>query len=265
MAGFNPYYTSTISPPQNPIQQMNASLYPQAQGMGYQQMGSQQPNFNTGGIKKMDVSKNPWMNNDVAGKIGGIANAASGLVEGIGGAVELGRQLNEPIDYYNDMKFSVGDTEVNGVPSYAGVAKTQKELGAIDPKLAGKGAGMTGFKGGASVGASIGGAIGGGVGAIGGITALPLGAIGAGVGAVAGGIGGWIAGMTKKGKAAKAAYEAQQRAQKELKRGQNEYNEDVEDYYDTVDTKRQTSQGEQNRASRRYGTAQYNDPFRSIL
>jgi hypothetical protein len=234
-------YQQNIQAPASATSQMNASL------------------------KSRPKGNNPFFQK--AGKVaGGIAAGAEGLMTGIGQAVDTHNQLQAPIDYFNDMKFSNAETMVNGVPSYGGVSEIGSEVGAIDAEAASRGMGLTGFKGGAAAGSSIGGAVGGIAGsAIAGVGAVPLGAIGAGVGAVVGGTVGWIKGMTKKGKADKAAYEAQIRGRKKFNLAQNQYNEDVGDYYDTVDENRQDTQGERNRAKRQYGLASYNDPFKSIV
>ena len=219
------------------------------------------------------LNNNPWFGSEGMQKFGNIAgNVMAGVgaaSEGIGGrgaAVDLNRELNSSIDYYEEMQFRGGETMIGGVPSYSGISDLQQEVGAIDPDLALKGMGMKGFSGGAAAGASIGGAVGAGVGlATAGTLSLPFAAIGSGVGALAGGIGGWISGMTKKGKASKAAYEAQVRGNKEIVAKQGEYNEDVGDYFDTIDQNRQENQGQRNYSQRMYGLGQYNDPFRSIV
>ena len=210
---------------------------------------------------------NQFFNSDIMKGVGAVGAAAPQIIEGIGAISDLHQQQQGVVDQFNDMEFTNAETMVNGVPSYSGVSAIGQELGAIDSDAATRGMGMKGFSGGAAAGASIGGAIGAGVGAVGGagIAALPLGAIGTGVGALAGGIGGWIGGMTKKGKAAKAAYKAQQKGMRKFNAAQGEYNEDVGEYYDQVDTQRQQAQGERSYAQRQYGLNQYSDPFRSIV
>jgi len=208
-------------------------------------------------------NNNPFIGNSLSSGIG----AAQGLMTGISGAIELGQELNAPREMYENMRFQTPDVMVDGVPSYAGVSSIGSKMRNIDADEATRGMELKGFSGGAKSGAAIGGAIGTGVGLAGsaGVFALPLGAIGAGVGALAGGLGGWIAGKTKKGKAAKAAYEAQQRGIKAFDKAQGDYNTGVEGYFDTIDANRSIQQGEREYTSRMYGVNRYNDPFSSIV
>ena len=207
------------------------------------------------------VNNNPYFNKPVeeaAKNTGSWGSAINAAVSGIAQGVELNEELNAPREYFEDMKFQTADTEVNGVPSYGGIANIRKDLNAIDVEAATRGMEMKGASQGASIGASVGGAVGTAVPVIGNV----VGAIG---GAVIGGTAGLIAANSKKGKAAKAAAEALERGQNKLAIGQEKYNTTVEDYYGGVDINRAASQREQNRSQRLYGLNQYRDPFRSII
>jgi len=190
---------------------------------------------------------NPWINSEVAGKIAGVATEGIGA---IGAGIDFANDIKGSINEYRDMSFQSGDTMINGVPSYEGVSKLNSQWSSIDTKNAGKGLGVQGAMTGAKAGAAIGGAF------------TPVGGL---IGAGAGAIAGLVGGLFGKNKAEDEAQKAKERGRQQFLAKQGEYNEDVESYYDTVDAKRQESQGERNQASRRYGVAQYNDPFRSIV
>ena len=215
---------------------------------GYQQLGSYEPptakdiGSRMKDLKKANKRNNPWLANN-ATAIGGAA------LEGVAGGIDMFNNIQGSINEYRDMKIINPETEVNGVPTYAGVSNVQSQYESINRDDAGKGLVAQGAMTGAKAGMGL-------------MAINPVvGGIAAGVGALVGG----IAGAFGKNKAKKEADKAKQEAKDRFMAGQQSYNEDVEDYYGGVDAKRADIQGERNYQSRLYGLNQFRDPFRSIV
>jgi hypothetical protein len=220
---------------------------PQTASVGYQNfMSSDRMALTTGRelgkIKPMEYSQAP---NPYAGAM---PYVGAGL-EALTGGIDLFSSARSAIDQYRDMDINSPETEVNGVPTYAGVADLQNTADAIDPNEAGKGLGLQGLATGAKAGSGL-------------FAVNPLvGGIATGVGAIIGG----VAGLFGRNKAREEAEMKKREADSKFMLAQQGYNEDVGDYYTSVDQQRSERQGQINEANRIYGMRNYNDPFRSIV
>lgn len=188
---------------------------------------------------------NPWFNDNAENISAGISTGVAAFA----GGSEMFNSIQDSINEYRDMEIKGADTEINGVPTYAGVTDIRKQYESIDPNDAGKGLIGQGAMTGAQVGMGL-------------MSINPIvGGIATGVGALAG----TIVGAFGKNKAKNEAEKAKGEARQKFLAGQESYNADVESYFQGIDTNRATNQGERNRQSRMYGLNQYNDPFRSVI